>query len=102
MTGSFRRLLRNLRKADDMARSENVNMKPVENVLTWCQDAEDACQYAMMNTGTGVWLKTAIAIIRQQYNEIQNARNDLIDATADRRSVPDEVAEHVRLTPRKR
>lgn len=83
-----------------MAKSENANMKPVENVLAWCNEAEYACHYAILNTGTGAWLKTAIAIIRHQYREVQRARNDLIDATADRRSVPDEVAEHVRLTPR--
>lgn len=85
-----------------MAKSENVNMRPVKNVLAWCQECEECNHYAMLNTGTGAWLKTALAIIRQQYNEIQNARNDLIDATAERLSVPDEVAEHVRLTPRKK
>ena len=85
-----------------MAKSEDANMNPVENVLAWCNQCEECNHYAMMNTGTGAWLKTALAIIRHQYNEVQRARNDLIDATADRRSVPDEVAEHVRLTPREK
>jgi hypothetical protein len=66
-----------------MARSEIVNIQPPLNVLAWCDDAESACHYAIQNTGTGAYLKTALVIIRQQYREVQRARNDLIDATAE-------------------
>lgn len=65
----------------------STNDKPkVVNILAWCKSAERACGNSIANTSVGGWLSDAIAIIRQQHNEIQKARNDLIDATAERKT----------------
>ena len=83
------------------------------NVLRWTDDKRTRWKNSRRETEIGKDLDTALAIIEAQYDEIQEARNDLIDMTerlreeqghtarAQRASVPDEVAEHVRTTPRK-
>lgn len=56
-------------------------MKPTDttNVLAWLAECRLRNANSLRNTATGLWLAAACDVIERQFNEIQDARNEMID-----------------------
>lgn len=59
-----------------------MSEKLPKNTLAWCDKTEAACKNSIRNTAVGGYLSIALAIIRRQHGELQQARNDLIASVA--------------------